>query len=333
MHCAESLVLPLENMHDQETKTYEENIPSGAFQVKTPGSHPCDIMHYVSAFSKRELTFPDDKFNAMEGIFHVFKRSPQPVHQIQGVPILPQIYQSRLSRPYLNIPRSVDKSFLVGLTWYHSSPGTRNYFFPSWSWVGWTGEVDPYLKFFSPWESSLEDTTVSIEQAFTGAPLPFPEIEYLASDDSHSPSHEELWGDQKFIHITAKTFSCSSIHESVWSSLDSVSRLAAPKGRYVRLPVEEGTSICVEVKLDKELGELELPEQKMTGILVGDVRKGRKIVVLSVEELNSQAERIGIGSFGDSSSVEIGDKWRPLQDEIFVKWANENLKQRTIMLG
>src|ERR1700709_1077760 len=89
MNCAESLVLPLDQMFVRDTGSSSESVPSGAFSEKNPGRKRWDIMTYVSRFNTRILTFPEDTLNAMQGIFHVFETSPRPLYQFQGVPIVP----------------------------------------------------------------------------------------------------------------------------------------------------------------------------------------------------------------------------------------------------
>jgi hypothetical protein len=50
-------------------------------------------MDYTRDFSKRELTFPEDRKNALRGIFHVFERSLHPVYQLHSVPVLPPVFE------------------------------------------------------------------------------------------------------------------------------------------------------------------------------------------------------------------------------------------------
>jgi hypothetical protein len=64
MHCPESLVLPLDELHFKSKKTFKLHTPSGAFMYKTPGKKPWEFMWFVAEFNKRELTFPEEALNA-----------------------------------------------------------------------------------------------------------------------------------------------------------------------------------------------------------------------------------------------------------------------------
>jgi len=145
-HCPESLqvIVPSNNMLDEEPLMCKD----GAFFYKTPEAHPLSIMLYVSNFSKRELTFPEDRLNAIAGIFRVAEESENPVYQIKGVPLLPPDWLPPYIREfdYVMIQPTPKECFLVGLTWYHSAPdretaGNQ----ASWTWAGWNGQVSDYL--------------------------------------------------------------------------------------------------------------------------------------------------------------------------------------------
>jgi hypothetical protein len=140
MHRTESVMVPLNAMTEKNTKVFRWDIPSGAFAWKTPGSEPNDAMRYISEFSRRELTYPEDRLNAMKGIFHLFERSKLPIYQITGVPILPT---TNRENDYFRHKRerTAEQSFLVGLTWRPERAGKRDPYFSSWSWAGWTGTL------------------------------------------------------------------------------------------------------------------------------------------------------------------------------------------------
>ncbi|PMD37884.1 HET-domain-containing protein, partial [Hyaloscypha variabilis F] len=133
MHYAESLILPLDAMHHkrENNKVFRKHIPDGALILKSPGKDAFDIMSYIREFSKRELSFPGDRINAMKGVFHAFETGPQPVYQIMGIPIL------ELSN--LMWSKTPTGGFLLGLTWSHVAPGIRTALLPSWTWAGWSG--------------------------------------------------------------------------------------------------------------------------------------------------------------------------------------------------
>jgi hypothetical protein len=64
----------------------EELADIGAFQAKLPGSEPRHIMKYVSEYTRRQLTYPEDRINAIKGIFHAFESSPNPLYHFIGNP-------------------------------------------------------------------------------------------------------------------------------------------------------------------------------------------------------------------------------------------------------
>ncbi|PMD61837.1 HET-domain-containing protein [Hyaloscypha bicolor E] len=132
MHYAESQILPLDVLHTEDKTMFKWYVAQGAFEWKTPGSDPEDIIHFLADFSKRELSYPADAINAMQGIFQMFSKTEYPVYHIEGVPIL-----SATSGTF--VP---EDSFIKGLSWCHSIPGKRRPEFPSWSWAGWTGVLE-----------------------------------------------------------------------------------------------------------------------------------------------------------------------------------------------
>lgn len=133
MHCTESLALPLDKLHIKSKKTFKENTPSGGFMNKTPGKKPWQFMYYVAEFNKRELTFPGDSLNAMQGIFNSLSNSRRPAYQFVGVPILPPEAALNYHSIYRPTGRTPEECFLIGLSWYHNKASVRRQDFPSWS--------------------------------------------------------------------------------------------------------------------------------------------------------------------------------------------------------
>ncbi|KAF8850537.1 hypothetical protein BDZ45DRAFT_751620 [Acephala macrosclerotiorum] len=108
-HFSEPLKIASEAMIDKSTGVFRSGVPTGAFEWKTPGSEPALFMRYVSEFTKRELTFLNNRLNAMASIFHAFERSMIPC-------------------------------LLIELAWQSNQLETRIIGCPSWSWTAWTGE-------------------------------------------------------------------------------------------------------------------------------------------------------------------------------------------------
>lgn len=139
MHCAESLILPLDEMSVQDKSRFRESVPNGAFSEKDPGKNRQDTMIYVSRFNTRTLTFPEDTLNAMQGIFRALEKGRRPLYQLLGVPIVPP-EAAALDRINLKdhiqtvAGRTPEKRFLIGLSWYSEVLGERNDGFSSWTW-------------------------------------------------------------------------------------------------------------------------------------------------------------------------------------------------------
>jgi hypothetical protein len=146
MHCAESLILPLDAMHTRNGKIFKSWVPRPSFRWKTLGAKPWEVMGYVASYSKRRLIFAEDTLNAMQGIFQTFAKSRLPIYQLLGVPILSPIALSH-GMAHKSVPRSAEESFLIGLCWFSFKPGDRRPFFLAWSWMGWTGQISVHLKF------------------------------------------------------------------------------------------------------------------------------------------------------------------------------------------
>ncbi len=323
MHCAESLVLPLDSIHDKKTKMFRKHVPDGPLGLKSLGTDPYEIMSYISAFCIRRLTFPEDRINAMRGIFHVFEAGSLPVHQLMGVPILP--YHLNSGNSY-EMSKTPEQGFLIGLTWSHLQRGRRITHFPTWSWAGWSGTLEPEVTFDRTWQTSLQQMKVWIERE-NGTLSQFPSLKQL-----RNASPQEPLGHQRFIHLDAYTFSCSTVQldekelqrhtveGDYWSKPTFASQ-------YVKIEREHGSSYYMRVKLDRELEEHELSEKPLTGIIIGDFSDYliHYVAIIIVEEFDGYAERLAISQ--DLHDLAGQDRGK------FRTWARENAKRRTIKLG
>jgi hypothetical protein len=88
-------------------------------------------MTYVSQYSKRWLTFPDDKINTMEGIFHLFATNQKPLYHFLGIPIPPPIAATRSGMVIKTLKeRTPEQCFLMGFCWYHQVKWNETAFSP-----------------------------------------------------------------------------------------------------------------------------------------------------------------------------------------------------------
>jgi hypothetical protein len=297
MHCAEALLLPLDSMHYNVEKTFREHVPDGPLGPKSPGTEPYDIMKYISIFSKRQLSFPEDRINAMKGIFHVFQSSSKPIHQLMGVPVMP------LAQSW----RSPDQGFMIGLTWTHRKPGTRVKEFPTWSWAGWSGELDPEFAFSPTSAARPYGTTVRIE-AENGDLLAFPYkrngidnfLPSFSTGKLPDFSQDEQLARLRFIHLETYAFSGTTVQLPARETVKDGQ--PNPKGRprhgqqYLKVACKDGeTFIYMEMNLNRPLKEHELSGKQFTGILVADLGLGlTEMAGIIVEEFDGHAERVAV---------------------------------------
>ncbi|RDL40215.1 uncharacterized protein BP5553_00194 [Venustampulla echinocandica] len=178
MYCAEAVILPLDAMHGKGRERFNPLFPPGAFNWEITVKESRRIISYIHEFSRRELTFPSDALNAMQGIFSHFEKAKAPVYQMMGVVIPSPAAMLEYSRGPPHPQWSPANSLAMGLTWYWKKPGRRRKGFPSWSWAGWEGEVSGKLWLMSSWATPQIECEVSIEND-SGALLQFPPFEEL----------------------------------------------------------------------------------------------------------------------------------------------------------
>jgi hypothetical protein len=93
---------------------------------------------HVRLYSKRDLSFQTDSFKAFAGIASHFERSKYSVPHIWGLPIV--------APPSTTLRLDYLESLLLWKhkhdCWSSLRKPRRRSAFPSWSWVGWSGEVD-----------------------------------------------------------------------------------------------------------------------------------------------------------------------------------------------
>jgi hypothetical protein len=205
MHYPESLVLPLDHMH-QKTKrdqSFRPHVPVGPLGPKSPSTNPFMIMSYVSEFSKRKLSYPGDRINAMRGILNASGTDQIPVYQLMGVPIIPFFFFPEKNRHFWSkFQQFLKIGFLVGLTWSHDEPGAKVPQFPTWSWAGWAGVPCPDFMFTWEVKITFDDTNVLMERD-DGHLVPLPlERRYLADLERQHP---------RFIHLDVYTLPCSIV--------------------------------------------------------------------------------------------------------------------------
>jgi hypothetical protein len=102
-------------------------------------------MELISEYTSRDLSFDEDSFAAFAGIANESANSKPPTFQISGIPIKDDWESAETG----NIT-SIKNFFLSALMWEHKSSkysegpnARRRPQFPSWSWIGWCGQISP----------------------------------------------------------------------------------------------------------------------------------------------------------------------------------------------
>ncbi|KAJ4988887.1 tol protein [Stagonosporopsis vannaccii] len=153
MHCYEAMRAPLHLLHSSLCSRFSEWNEPGIFPVEQHRHALDHLFHHLALYTVRELSYPNDILNGMLGIFAAFtqqpivaklKRSNRRITQIAGVPIVPNdtlVYYNPIDPPVYHLSR--EGQFITGLSWKLVTPAQRRSSFPSWSWTGWYGAVEP----------------------------------------------------------------------------------------------------------------------------------------------------------------------------------------------
>jgi hypothetical protein len=143
MHCSEAFPPPLEVLHTKNKQRFRAGLHPGLFQLtRLTQRHvpPWGVWEAIEAYSKRSLSFEKDALNTISGVFAAIENLEHPIFHFWGVPILPPLrwQHGRSPEP---ISGSLAHGFGNALLWHHKRPAQRRPDFPSWSWVGWDGEL------------------------------------------------------------------------------------------------------------------------------------------------------------------------------------------------
>ncbi|KAK3489717.1 heterokaryon incompatibility protein-domain-containing protein [Neurospora crassa] len=110
--------------------------------------HINELGIYIGEYSRRYLTYQFDYLDAITGLL-----SRIPTITYLGIPILDQ-FELDANLPCTSVVEKALWQFLISLTWYpaheQSIPLQRRYAFPSWSWLGWEGEISfPHISTYA----------------------------------------------------------------------------------------------------------------------------------------------------------------------------------------
>jgi hypothetical protein len=347
MHCAESLILPRDQLHVKSKKEFKIDVARGAFDYKDPGKKPWEIMAYVAEFSRRHLTFPSDAVNAMQGIFHSFSNGRRPLYHFVGVPIPPPESAHNYHTIYKATHRTFEERFLVGLSWYHTKAIGRREEFPSWSWAGWRGELHVNLMVLPGSSSRFKNVRVWIE-GDQGTLSDFP------TSATSQPCSLQAYSQVRFIHIEAFTIPLSIVYLQKNHILASarehhrglLESSVQSDGYYIKSEVDKNLYIYARMHLDHRdqdilSGSSERNRNDLIGILVGEqnIRSGGFVLV--IQDMKGYSERVGLFNFHDFSTMLLHEDayfhWSfsvDLSFQTYQKWFNDLPRiKRTIRLG
>ncbi|KAF2114566.1 heterokaryon incompatibility protein-domain-containing protein [Lophiotrema nucula] len=355
MRCSEALNLPLEANHTDNARErvghYSTFIETGFFDNTLVASNRSDALRYIADYYQRQLSYPEDALNAIQGVLQVFMQGTNDRKQyfLTGVPIHGLLVQNSLGRGSIRIDSSAKNAFLTGLFWYHLQGGKRRSQFPSWSWAGWEGgQLSRYLFHLSSVRCAWRDEiSVSIEEP-DGRLTDFPQGRQELSDYLQSAKRDPM-----FLHLEAWTIECSLTYIGPETG---VSLPQGPSsGIYVRIPLNATdfavTRICMSPDLSpKDVLTSVARERQCLGVLF--VRGEDKdnpfpkndhwTFILVLKDHGEWYERVGcfeVDASARKSSdkfwLETGEKYRSLPPEIdHRKWVSTTPKtRRKIRLG
>jgi hypothetical protein len=297
MHYAESQILPLDVLHTKDKTMFKSDVAEGAFKWKTPGSDPEDIIHFLADFSKRELSYPADAINAMQGIFQMFSKTEYPIYHIEGVPIL---------WATLDTVAPVH-SFIRGLSWYHPIPGKRRPEFPSWSWAGWAGQLQ-YRSMCR--EKCPVDTILRLETEdgiIEKPPKGDHWLEFLSKKTTNNV---------KILHIQGWTLGCTIVHLKSGKGergQDTDRSWVIPKdGYFLKFKLGKNKAVYLTPNWDLDVSQLDGKSLKCICLSSpANERHHAPLVVLVVNQnMDGLSERVGCCSLGYGAvCVQADQKW------------------------
>ncbi|KAK7909144.1 HET-domain-containing protein [Apiospora marii] len=133
MHCSETVDWPYKLMQEGPENAFAPTVPEPPFELSIPRAYPSGwgedyypLLGYIEDFTRRTLSYPEDRMRAFLGVLGVFTTRKQPIFHVWGVPVLLSAHR-------------VD----ISLNWLHKAPCRRREEFPSWSWTGWDGPLQP----------------------------------------------------------------------------------------------------------------------------------------------------------------------------------------------
>lgn len=293
MDCCEDSGLRLEDMRFKSRRRFKEAshkvdtirvFPSGV------GHNPWDVTKRIAEYSQRSLTNPSDILSGILGVLRAFDNSAFNVRHYLGVPILPRPKYDSLSvyKAYDTFSWNPKTGMFMGLCWQPTTPSSRRFGFPSWSWTGWSAPVDWDLYDL---QELLTDPNVDISFEHSNVIVTYDmfQLRYIELDRSLALSN--------FIHLSA------------WTSKIKLLEYDSTKGRYMtRMELEDGGYIHWE--FSPTTNAMLSTQSSFIGIHIGRYFEGSQQYItrfgpalLVVEESEAGMERVGFGWIDESATT------------------------------
>ena len=155
MNCSEAIHTPLTAVHTKSLQRFISWHDDGIIPSIAATRYPWDDIHrYLRQFRQRSLTYPSDSLNAIQGVLNSLERIYPSLLHIWALPVVPDVTIEDLQ---VDSPRRIVRTssrveqLLTSLYWTTAERASRIRGLPSWSWVGWLGE----LADTSPYEGYL----------------------------------------------------------------------------------------------------------------------------------------------------------------------------------
>ncbi|KAI1447075.1 HET-domain-containing protein [Annulohypoxylon stygium] len=227
------------------------------FHKKDFGLRREEIFHYISEYSRRQLTFEEDRLNGFLGILGSLAEASEPIYHLFGVPLWPPSTHERTSD---DIDRNYTRGLMMGMNWkVESGRRRRAQGSPSWSWVGWSGPVTWALNEFDSMEI-ISNSEAWMENS-TGELLPLRSLYKLGGF-----SFPILYSSPSVLHVESSVFEVKVVHlsrelkdaHSVNIGIDGNPKIFSsqiPPGYWATWKCHGGMLIYTPVDLFEGLGE------------------------------------------------------------------------------
>ena len=151
MNCSEAVHTPLTAVHIKSLQRLISWHNDGIIPSLAVTRYPWnDVYRYLRQFRQRSLTYPSDSLNAIQGVLNFLERIYPSLLHIWALPVVPDVTIEPLQGdPPRRIVRTSSRveQLLTSLCWTTVERASRIKGLPSWSWIGWLGnlaDTSPY---------------------------------------------------------------------------------------------------------------------------------------------------------------------------------------------